>query len=229
MVPTMEIVLVRHAQPEWIRDGLNVVDPPLTELGRQQAVQLAAALAEEDFDEILVSPLRRARETAAPLLEVLGRDEVIAPWLREIGDPDWHGQPAELAQRAYEELRTRPSHERWHGLEGGETVREFSERIHLGLDEFLAERGISHGGHELPLWQVSDPGARIALIAHAGTNSMTIGRLLGYPVTPWEWERIVLMHASVSRVEAVPSGTDHLFSLTRLSDVEHLDRDLRTR
>lgn len=229
MVRIVEIVLVRHAQPEWTRDGLNVEDPPLTALGRQQAEQLAAALVAEDFDEILVSPLRRARETAAPLLDLLGRDEVVAPWLREIGDPDWHGQPAELAQRAYEELRTRPSHERWHGLEGGETVREFSERIRSGVDEFLAERGITPGGHELPLWRVGEPGARIALIAHAGTNSMTIGRLLGYSVTPWEWERIVLMHASVSRVEAVPSGPDHLFSLTRLSDVEHLDNDLRTR
>lgn len=225
----MEIVLVRHAQPEWIRDGLNVVDPPLTELGRQQAELLAAHLLEEDFDEILVSPLRRARETAAPLLELLGRDEHVATWLREIGDPDWHGQPAELAERAYEELRTRPSHERWEGLEGGETVREFSERIQRGVDEFLAERGVTHGGHQLPLWHVADPGARVALIAHAGTNSMTIGRLLGYPATPWEWERIVLMHASVTRVEAVPSGDHHLFSLTRLSDVEHLDRDLRTR
>ncbi len=222
-------MLVRHAQPEWIRDGLNVEDPPLTELGRAQAERLAEYLIREDFDEVLVSPLRRARETAAPLLRALGRDEHVAPWLREIGDPDWHGQPAELSQRAYEELRTRSADDRWHGLEGGETVREFSERIHRGVDEFLAERGVTHGGHELPLWQVADPGTRIALIAHAGTNSMTIGRLLGYPATPWEWERLVLMHASVSRVEAVPSGGDHLFSLTRLSDVEHLDQDLRTR
>ena len=44
MVPTVEIVLVRHAQPEWIRDGLNVVDPPLTEVGRQQAVVLDAIM-----------------------------------------------------------------------------------------------------------------------------------------------------------------------------------------
>ena len=29
----MEIVLIRHGEPEWVRDGLNVVDPPLTERG----------------------------------------------------------------------------------------------------------------------------------------------------------------------------------------------------
>ena len=31
----MELVLVRHAEPEWVRDGLNIDDPPLTDqIGR---------------------------------------------------------------------------------------------------------------------------------------------------------------------------------------------------
>ncbi len=68
----MEIVLIRHGEPEWVRDGLNVVDPPLTGRGLAQAERLAEALADESFDEILVSPLVRARQTAAPLLAALG-------------------------------------------------------------------------------------------------------------------------------------------------------------
>ena len=60
----MEIVLIRHGQPEWLRDGLNVVDPQLTELGWEQADRAAAVLAAEQFDEVIVSPLRRARQTA---------------------------------------------------------------------------------------------------------------------------------------------------------------------
>ena len=35
----MEIVLIRHGEPEWVRDGLNVVDPPLTERGHMQAAR----------------------------------------------------------------------------------------------------------------------------------------------------------------------------------------------
>ncbi|MED6337342.1 MAG: histidine phosphatase family protein, partial [Actinomycetota bacterium] len=62
----MEIVLVRHGQPEWVKGGLNVVDPPLTDLGHRQAERLADVLEGESFDEILVSPLTRARQTAAP-------------------------------------------------------------------------------------------------------------------------------------------------------------------
>jgi broad specificity phosphatase PhoE len=48
----MEIVLIRHGEPEWVRDGLNVVDPPLTERGRRQAECVADALDGEQFDEI---------------------------------------------------------------------------------------------------------------------------------------------------------------------------------
>ena len=87
-------MLIRHGQPEWVRDGLNVVDPPLTELGHRQASALAPVMAAQELDEVLVSPLLRARQTAAPVLEALGRDEDIdmprvpaAP-----GEPDPHSK-----------------------------------------------------------------------------------------------------------------------------------------
>jgi len=225
----VEIVFVRHAQPEWVRDGLNVVDPPLTELGDRQAEHLARALEHEAFDEILVSPLGRARQTAAPLLAATGRDEEIDGWLEEIRDPKWHGTPAERAAEAYAELRGRPAVGRWEGLPGGESTRDFVDRMRLGAQHFLAERGVRRAEHELPVWEVEEPGARILLIAHAGTNSVTMCHLLGLAPTPWEWDRFVLGHASVSRVEALPLGDGFTFSLTKLSDVEHLPLADRTR
>jgi probable phosphoglycerate mutase len=225
----VELVLIRHAQPEWVRDGLNVVDPPLTPLGRQQALHLAKAMVDERFDEVLVSPLMRARETAAPVLDALGRDEDIDGWLEEIRDPKWHGTPAERAAEAYKELRDRPAAARWEGLHGGESIREFVDRIRLGVTHFLAERGVRQADHDLPVWEIEEPGRRIALIAHAGTNSVTICHLLGLEPTPWEWDRFVLGHASISRLEAIPLGDGYTFSLTKLSDVEHLDHSERTR
>lgn len=225
----MELVLIRHAQPEWVREGLNVVDPPLTELGHEQAQQLAKAMVGEIFDEVLVSPMSRARQTAAPVLEALDRDEDIEMWLEEIRDPKWHGTPSERAAEAYKELRERPASDRWLGLTGGESTREFVDRIRLGADTFLAAHGVRRSDHELPVWDVAEPGRRIALIAHAGTNSVTICHLLGLEPTPWEWDRFVLGHASISRLEAIPLGDGYTFSLTKLSDLEHLDRDHRTR
>ncbi len=224
-----EFVFVRHGEPEWVRHGYNVDNPPLTVRGREQVRRLADRLAGEHFDEILVSPLQRARESAAPLLHQLGRPEIIAPWLEEIRNPVWHGTPAERAEEAFRADRAKPAHLRWEGLDGGESVRDFVQRIHQGSGLFLAERGISRTEGELPIWQVERPGRRILLIAHAGTNAVTVGHLLGLAPVPWEWERFVLGHASISTVEALPTGEGYMFSLTRLGDVEHLSPEQRTR
>ncbi|NND76232.1 MAG: histidine phosphatase family protein [Ilumatobacter sp.] len=225
----MEIVLVRHGQPEWVRGGLNVENPPLTDLGRRQAQRTAEVLADEHFDEVLVSPLLRARQTAEPLLEALGREEEIEPWLREIGDPSWHGTPAEAAQEAYRELLARPSLERWSGLEGGESVRDFADRIGVGVGDFMDRRGAMRADGELPVWKLGSPDMRIAIVAHAGTNSMTIGHLLGVDPVPWQWERFQLFHASITRLETFELGDGHAFGLTRLGNAEHLGDGERTR
>lgn len=225
----MEIVLVRHGQPEWVRDDLNIENPPLTELGHVQAARMADSLAGEEFDEVLVSPLTRARQTAAPLYAALDRPETIADWLEEIRDPAWHGTPMEKARLAYEELRGRPAADRWDGLVDGESIRDFTDRIHAGATQFLAARGILRSEVDLPVWQIAEPGRRIVLVAHAGTNSTTIAHLLGLPPTPWEWDRFVLGHTSITRLEALPLGDGFTFSLTKLSDVEHLGADQRTR
>ena len=125
-------------------------------------------------------------------------------------------------------MRERPVEGRWAGLEGGESVREFTDRIRLGASLFLAERGIHRVEHDLPIWQIDEPDARIALIAHAGTNSVVICHMLGLEPTPWEWDRFVLGHASVSRLVALPVHEGFTFSLFKLSDVEHLPRSDRT-
>jgi 2,3-bisphosphoglycerate-dependent phosphoglycerate mutase len=90
----MEIVLIRHGQPQWRRDGLVVSNPVLTELGHRQARIVAGVVAQERVDIVSCSPLVRARQTAAPLFEELQRDEHIEDWLEEHRDPDHDGKPA---------------------------------------------------------------------------------------------------------------------------------------
>ncbi len=224
----MEIVFIRHGEPEWVRDGFNVDNPPLTERGHRQAARMAEALAGEHFDEVYCSPLVRTRQTAAPLFAALGRDEQIAPWLEEIRNPIWSGTPSEIADEAYREQRERASHDRWRGLDGGESPRDFVDRIHLGCTMWLEERGVRRLDSDFSLWEVDRPDWRIALVAHAGTNSVSLCHLLGVPPVPWEWDRFVIGHASISRVRTLQMGDGHTFSLTKLSDVEHLDRTDRT-
>ena len=45
---------------------------------------------------------------------------------------------------------------------------------------------------------------------------------------PWEWDRFVTGHASITRLVTMEMGDGHTFSLTKLSDVEHLDAEDRT-
>lgn len=224
----MKIVLVRHGQPEWVRDGLNVVDPPLTERGRRQAERAAAVLAEERFDEIIVSPLLRARQTAEPLLAALGMAQVVEPWLEEIREPNWHGTPQELAAKAYEEERNRPAEHRWEGIEGGEPPRDFVERVRSGATAWLHARGIYRSRQILPVWHSDDTDWTVGVFAHAGTNGVLLSLLLGLDPVPWEWDRWSLNHASITRLTTLRLGDGHTFSLNRLSDVEHLDLDDRT-
>ena len=221
----MEIVLVRHGEPEWVRDGLSVDNPPLTGRGHRQARLAAEALRDEQFDEVWVSPLLRAQQTAQPYLEMLGSGSgpsVTQDWLEEIRNPIWHGTPREKAEEAYREEKARPAEARWSGLVDGEPVRDFVARINLGAGYFLEERGVTRQDHSLPLWHIGSPDRRILLVAHAGTNSVLICHLLGVNPTPWEWDRFVIGHASISRVRSIEMGDGHTFGLTKLSDLEHL-------
>jgi probable phosphoglycerate mutase len=211
----MEIVLIRHGEPEWVVDGLNIDNPPLTARGHAQARAMAEFLCD--------------RQTAAPLFELLNREESVQPWLEEIRNPLWHGTPQERADEAYRQDRARKSHERWDGLEGGEPPREFVERIHIGSTAFLSEQGVTRVDAELSMWNIADPERKIALVAHAGTNSVFICHVLGIPPTPWEWDRFVIGHATVSRLESMQMGDGHSFSLSALSDDEYLPRVDRTR
>ena len=73
----MEVWLARHAEHRAGAAG-RYGDDGLTERGRDQARRLASALAAIPFARCLVSPLRRARETAELL--VAGRNEAFGTW-----------------------------------------------------------------------------------------------------------------------------------------------------
>jgi probable phosphoglycerate mutase len=72
-------------------------------------------------------------------------------------------------------------------------------------------------------------GPRIVFVAHSGANAVSLGHLLGIEPVPWEWERFVAFHASVSVVRPMHIASSLSFSLFKFSDTEHLPKELQTR
>jgi broad specificity phosphatase PhoE len=220
----MELLLLRHAQPEWSRAREAQVDPGLTELGTHQAERAADRLAGIHLDEVLVSTATRARQTAAPLLDRLpGIPTRSRGWLHEIRMPEtWQGTPSEEVDRVFRDARARPRDAWWEGMEGGETFRDFHARVTDGLTLEFAQRGIERATDGL--WNVpGDAPGRVLMVAHAGTNSVVLGHLLGLDPEPWEWERFASDHASVTVLRSTPIAGKHIFSLQSFSDVSHLE------
>jgi len=77
------VVLVRHGETEWSRDGRHTgrTDIPLTEEGRRQAAELTATLGARQFALVLSSPLQRALETCR--LAGYGARALVRPELME--------------------------------------------------------------------------------------------------------------------------------------------------
>jgi probable phosphoglycerate mutase len=71
------LLLTRHGQSEWNADGRwqGQEDPPLTDLGRRQAIHAAKAIGA--IDAVHCSPLQRAATTAHLIAEELGVGPVI--------------------------------------------------------------------------------------------------------------------------------------------------------
>jgi probable phosphoglycerate mutase len=227
----MELLFIRHGEPAWSVDGFSQPDPHLTELGERQADLAAARIAgnERPLSELVVSPAIRSQETAAPIAAKTGLPIETVEDIVEIRMPDWTGELEERVKSIFIEARHRPPEDWWEGMEGGESFRDFHDRITRSLTTVLAERGVYPDREQQHLWTVEDPDQRIAIVAHGGTNAVAIGFLLGADPTPWEWERFILYHASFARMRAIPIAGGYAWSLRTFNDREHLPLDARTR
>jgi broad specificity phosphatase PhoE len=153
---TQEVVLVRHGETEWSRDGRHTgrTDVPLTDVGREQARSLAGCLTAWSFAKVLSSPLGRAMDTCR--LAGYGGAAEIRDDLMEWDYGDYEGRTT-AAIRA-----ERPGWNLWSdGVPGGETVEQVGERA----DRVIAELGSVAGS--------------VALFAHGHLLSVLAARWLG--------------------------------------------------
>jgi len=130
------LLLVRHGETEWSRDGLHTRAPdvPLTEPGERAARALGERLRGWSFALVLTSPMTRARETGR-LAGLADRAEV-TPDLCEVGYGEYEG-------RTTKDIRVeRPGWDLWRdGAPGGEPLDEAGARADRVIERALAVDG----------------------------------------------------------------------------------------
>jgi broad specificity phosphatase PhoE len=130
------IVLARHGQTEANRDALLVgrIDPPLTDLGMEQARRLAGALEMSEAVRVVASPLTRTVQTATVIAEVLGLPVETDDRIIEMDYGAWDGTPlADVPIEVWRTWRTDPEFR----PPGGESLRDVSRRVGAAMGEWL--------------------------------------------------------------------------------------------
>lgn len=127
------IYFVRHGETVWnvANKICGSTDVELTELGRKQALETGKLIAEEGIkaDEILYSPLIRARDTALCISEITGIPARADDRLAEQCFGIWEGTPrdGEDFHKAKESFAC--------NYEGGESMLKVAQRVYNLLDE----------------------------------------------------------------------------------------------
>ncbi len=200
-----ELLLVRHGASADAVEGESFEmvegqgDPPLSEAGRRQAERVALRLAQELFDALYVTTLRRTAETAEPLVERCGLRPVVEPDLREVYLGEWEG--GHLRQKAadrdplFERIMLE---QRWDVVPGAESRQVFGGRLRAAVERIVA----------------AHPGGRVVAFSHGAA----IGEILAQATSSAPFAFVGADNASISRIVV----TDDHWVLRGYNDTAHL-------
>jgi len=199
----VQLLLIRHAEPDAIRVEDGAADPPLTERGRLQAGRVPDALSPYRITRLFSSPQLRALDTAAPLA---ARLSVPVERIDDLAEYDYgldHYIPLdkarELAPDAYERIK----------------AGHLPEFVDAELFRTRVLNGISH------VIASCDHADTVAVFAHGGVINIVLQDLLGLPrplMLPIEYTsvtRILVSRTGARRVASV-NETGHVRDTLRV-------------
>ncbi|MGW2087929.1 bifunctional RNase H/acid phosphatase [Streptomyces sp. NPDC001880] len=200
-------VLLRHGEtaltPEKRFSGSGGSDPELSAAGRHQAERIARSLAARGtIEEIVSSPLRRCRETAAAVAARLGLEVRIEDGLRETDFGAWEGLTfAEVRERYGPDLDAWLASAKAAPTGGGESFAEVARRVSATRDRLTTRYA----------------GRTVLLVTHVTPIKTLIRLALGAPP-----EAMFRMELSAASVSAVAYYADGNASVRLLNDTSHL-------
>ncbi|MFT4083358.1 MAG: histidine phosphatase family protein [Nocardioides sp.] len=173
-VPGTTLVVIRHGVTKHtaakrFSGGLGGDNPPLSEAGRAQVSATARWLAPTLVDPaaVVTSPVRRTRESAEIVAELLGLPIEEEPGFAETEFGQWDGlSMAEVAERYPADL------EAWYASPemappGGESFVAVRERVLAGLDRTLA----------------AHPGRTVVVLSHVTPIKLLVAHALSAPLS----------------------------------------------
>ena len=218
----MKLLIVRHAEPDYERDSL-------TEKGWREAVFLSQRLAQIPTKAYYVSPLGRAKDTAAPTLKATGGTAVECPWLREFDAPIWRPDVSERKKIPWDWL---PQdwmaderffrYDQWHQVQtmmDGDVKAEY-DWVTGELDALLEHHGYQRDGH---CYRAIAPNNDVLIFfCHFGVSCILLSHLLN--VSPMIlWHGCCAVPSSVTTVvtEERRAGIAS-FRMLEFGDISHL-------
>ncbi|MGW4238172.1 bifunctional RNase H/acid phosphatase [Streptomyces sp. NPDC004749] len=205
--PPAVFVLLRHGEtvltPEKRFSGSGGTDPELSPVGRRQAEAIAASLAERGtVQDIVSSPLRRCRETAAAVAARLGLEVTVEDGLREADFGAWEGLTfAETRDRYPDDLNAWLASPSVAPTGGGESFATVARRIEATRDRLLERYR----------------GRTVLLVTHVTPVKTLVQLALGAPL-----ESLFRMELSAASVSVVAYYADGNASVRLLNDTSHL-------
>jgi broad specificity phosphatase PhoE len=184
-VDYMKLLIIRHADPDYIKDSL-------TEKGWREAELLANRIAAMDIKEFYVSPLGRARDTANVTLKKMNRTAEVLPWLREFHAPIYDEELGrerlcwDFLPQDWTKVSEYYHKDLWHTvpvMQKGNVISE-AKKVSDGIDAILEKNGYVREGH---LYRAVNPNRNtIVLFCHFGVECVILSHLLGIsPVILW--------------------------------------------
>ena len=217
----MRLLIIRHGDPDYEKDSL-------TPTGWREAELLANRLRTMDIAAFYVSPLGRARDTAAPTLNKMHRSAETLDWLREfpphrmdsdIGrqTPLWDWLPGTWTK----ELRFYDK-DAWYRVPVMEQAgaEEEYRRVTAGLDALLERHGYRRNGMVYDAIQPNRD--TIALFCHFGLECVLLSHLIGAsPMVLWHGTCAAPTSVTTVMTEERRQGIAS-FRMSSFGDVSHL-------
>ena len=195
----MELLLIRHALPLRRELESGVADPELSEKGHEQARHLGQYLSSEHLDAVYASSLRRAQQTAVPVVENRNLEIVIEPDVAEYDKNSPEYVPVE-------ELKA-TNDPRWIAMldgiweQDGEDEETFNARTVGAIERIIGEHR----------------GERVAIVCHGGVINAYLTHILELEVGSRGF--FYPNYTSIHRVAAATSGER---SVVTINETSHL-------